>query len=1016
MENFSELQLKDYLNYWLKLIPELNKDEEKLCSLYNSCTGESIDGILEKEFKPLSIEEISEVYSEEFMKVINTIKESKNANFIEAFMSIINKSYKRIIAELEGYEFFYDKDSIITDFVYRLYANIYQISFRICIKELHRSRLSGELKGNSKEEEFNYYTSNMLTNKNYLVHFYNRYPSLWSTLATRATYLTDFFIEVLKNIDLNKEKLISLYLDGNYENLKITKMDVGAGDSHQQGRSVVIINLINNYRIVYKPRSLMIDAKFQKFCNWLDSQEIPNYLRLKNPTIYTKEEYGFVSYVEYKTCSDDKELCNYYHRIGQLLALLYLFDAKDCHHENIIAHGDMPVLIDLETLFHGSLMEYTHDLEEKLLENSVLETLLLPKKIKINNKTDKVLDIGGIGAFSEQECPLSVPTIINQGRSDMKVIYTNPVIPAEANVPKISGEEISNINIHYINEIISGFTVLYDWINSNKLLVKETILNLFNNVECRLILHSTNHYATLLRLSNHPDLNADPINKEVFLCKVGINNINNKGKLLNSYEHRDLLNHDIPYFFNKFEMRNIYDSYHKKIDNVKLLRSPSENFKKRLAAICERDKKIQLDLIYWSFVHLLPVSQVTRDYSKFEATKYTNEEILNEAKDIAKIIMDNSIIINNNCTWLGMEFDGKTEEMSHVDTMSSDLYKGISGVALFFNSLYETTNLKEYELYTRAVCHQLINDLEGVTLTKLKDLANKSIRIGGFTGLGSTFYTLYKIALTLNDEHYRKVIINKILDINKTKVISEDTNKDLLSGLSGYIMVLLSIYEKEEDSLVKSKLKNIILSLKELLCDRNKIDDEGYTGFAHGTSGAIATLVRVNHNFPDDKNIDSIKKMLVHERKLFDDESQNWFTRENTTDTAFAWCNGACGILLSRTLLKKYNFTDELIDAEADIALNWLLTKGFGNNMSLCHGDIGNAIILMEYLSVINNDKLERFLSDLSYKIVDQIKSSRDSKLYRNIDLYGLMTGKSGEGYFLLKLVNKNLSNILFLE
>lgn len=178
--------------------------------------------------------------------------------------------------------------------------------------------------------------------------------------------------------------------------------------------------------------------------------------------------------------------------------------------------------------------------------------------------------------------------------------------------------------------------------------------------------------------------------------------------------------------------------------------------------------------------------------------------------------------------------------------------------------LYEATNIKQYEIYTRAVCHQMISDLEDLTLDKLKSISNRAIQVGGFVGLGSTLYALYKIAVTLNDEYYRKVIIDKIIDINEANVINEKTNKDLLAGVSGYIMVLLSIYEKEERLETKAKLKDIILSLRDLICDRSTIDPEGYTGFAHGTSGAIAVLIRLNNLFPKDRNIDSIKNMLAH--------------------------------------------------------------------------------------------------------------------------------------------------------
>ena len=44
----------------------------------------------------------------------------------------------------------------------------------------------------------------------------------------------------------------------------------------------------------------------------------------------------------------------FYHRQGALLALLYVLDGTDMHYENLIAVGEQPVLVDVETLFHPS--------------------------------------------------------------------------------------------------------------------------------------------------------------------------------------------------------------------------------------------------------------------------------------------------------------------------------------------------------------------------------------------------------------------------------------------------------------------------------------------------------------------------------------------------------------------------------------------------------------------------------------------------------------------------------------
>ena len=50
-------------------------------------------------------------------------------------------------------------------------------------------------------------------------------------------------------------------------------------------------------------------------------------------------------------------MVRFYRRQGALLALLYALEATDFHAENLIASGEFPVLIDLET-FSSDLREH----------------------------------------------------------------------------------------------------------------------------------------------------------------------------------------------------------------------------------------------------------------------------------------------------------------------------------------------------------------------------------------------------------------------------------------------------------------------------------------------------------------------------------------------------------------------------------------------------------------------------------------------------------------------------------
>ena len=50
----------------------------------------------------------------------------------------------------------------------------------------------------------------------------------------------------------------------------LVEVQGGAGDTHRNGRSVMILTFSNGARIVYKPRSLAVEAHFQQLLGWLN--------------------------------------------------------------------------------------------------------------------------------------------------------------------------------------------------------------------------------------------------------------------------------------------------------------------------------------------------------------------------------------------------------------------------------------------------------------------------------------------------------------------------------------------------------------------------------------------------------------------------------------------------------------------------------------------------------------------------------------------------------------------------
>jgi lantibiotic modifying enzyme len=99
-------------------------------------------------------------------------------------------------------------------------------------------------------------------------------------------------------------------------------------------------------------------------------------------TILDRGDYGWVEYVEHRSCASDAEIRRYYRRTGHFLSLVYALNGSDFHFENMIADGEHPVPIDLETIYHHRAKIVAGDADEMAarLRVSVLATDLLPDR------------------------------------------------------------------------------------------------------------------------------------------------------------------------------------------------------------------------------------------------------------------------------------------------------------------------------------------------------------------------------------------------------------------------------------------------------------------------------------------------------------------------------------------------------------------------------------------------------------------------------------------------------------
>lgn len=159
---------------------------------------------------------------------------------------------------------------------------------------------------------------------------------------------------------------------------KIAHIDSGASDLHN-GQCVHIITFENGVKIVYKPRSLQLDRIWQEYLQ--DMAEKSGIGAFRVPWILQKKGYGYEEFMEHTPVACEKDFSLYFYRCGFLLGIAYVLQSSDLHGENLIACGNCPVLVDLETGIRVSvpfLAKGGELPEEAYAADSVLKTNLLP--------------------------------------------------------------------------------------------------------------------------------------------------------------------------------------------------------------------------------------------------------------------------------------------------------------------------------------------------------------------------------------------------------------------------------------------------------------------------------------------------------------------------------------------------------------------------------------------------------------------------------------------------------------
>jgi lantibiotic modifying enzyme len=193
-----------------------------------------------------------------------------------------------------------------------------------------------------------------------------------------------------------------------------------------------------------------------------------------------------------------------------LLRLLQMLDGRDFHRENVIAHGEHPILVDLETLFHPILpvAAPAADDDETLPQSRGLRTGILPIPGNAGLR-GRETELTVIGHTADLAWPFT-------SRGSSTAFEASEGLLAAPCVPVLDGCAVDPLPNREL--FVDGYRQMDRTLRRvSRQLLEEGLLDRAADLPVRVVLRDTLTYAKVLTWSLQPDALSDGRSREARL-------------------------------------------------------------------------------------------------------------------------------------------------------------------------------------------------------------------------------------------------------------------------------------------------------------------------------------------------------------------------------------------------------------------------------------------------------------------------------------------------------------------
>lgn len=892
--------------------------------------------------------------------------------FYDVYRNLLEKYVERVPHVLQLYMSHADFRLFVQCACFPLVRKIWE---RILIIEMNFAEEDGLLEGPNEADRYAFFVKEVVKPEN-LDAIFRKYPGLWpiwqQQINTMVRSLTRFVSRIASDLCTVAE-----YFFGDKAVRRICSISM-IGDPHngmQQTARLQYMNESGAVRVVYyKPRNLAIDVGFHDFIAWWNSRAPIDHIV---PRVFNAGEYGWAQGILSEQCRSSDEVRAFYRRYGSLVALAYCFCATDLHMENILANGEYPVVIDLETMF-SCVLDFEKD---DPLCYHLYNSLLLPTETYQGDIEISPLTAGA-------NLPTDIEILVNPQKRTPSLKLEKRRLHTTDCVSQVICNGCPVDWLRYEEELCYGMDTSLLFLYENRQEVAKKISRYIGSAPVRIVKQSTEEYGKILYNLCHPDsLRRGTGDAELLaLCHPS------RDVGMMQSEIAELNHGDVPYFSVDFDATTLKNGCHQTL-STRIFRNPRQKFEQQLFDLTrEKIGQVVQDARYAFFAYRLNQKEFSYEHKRcgvVSTSPDTRQWFDMLAVATLSRVMDCAQLIDGQYYWRDIRVDvGK--ERTHAAPGGIDLYKGTSGIALAFYVVGKRLACKRFLNFSYQLSQQIAQQLERAPAAEP----------GGLDGSAGILW-----ALGVVNEH-RLLDFLPVMDRELKKISYEILTRpyehyrdiEFMGGISGTLSMLLRLHNlyqfypisKDIASLAHYAFRSIVDKAEQLLDDATTS-----LGFAHGTAGVSASLAKYMRYFQqEDKRAIRIIRRHV-ERETFHRTDQGWprIGKDQTCSTS--WCHGTVGLGFSRLHCRPY-IAASVYNSDIKLIQERLgeIRPSHGN----CHGMMAD-YCLAKALGL----DFDRILESLRQEITRS--GIKTDFALNNFEIIGAMTGVTslftGEAIFL---------------